>query len=731
MRESRCRFADFWSGKTPTAWATGPRKDSKKTMSIKAAPKKTTSLRRALGLSQLAIALACAALPAAITLAVSATPAQAANWIEVSCENPNLSTAPSEGWTSFASGAGSGSNNATSCGAGSPMLAILSTDAPVQVGANETFQYTPPAGSTLAGGSVDVALDGDGYGNDASGTAIAYSPEYAYNGSNVILQCSSGQPACSTGGAPYDYAGVLALPSNRGGNFYLSAGCGGSEGQACDEGGSEGAWSSVRLWWANFLLSNSSTPTAGSFGGPLLGAGARGTQELTFTASDPAGPGIYNVSIQVDGQTLYSGTPDTNGGKCASVGSSGGALMFDYSQPCRQSESVDLPIDTASLTDGQHTLKVTVQDAAGNTSVVYDATISTHNAPVNSSLPGIEASDPQTTVGTQLSATNGAWEAPSGAGTVGYSGQWLRCDTSGGNCQPVSGATLPAYTIASADIGSTLRYQVTAKNDAGTALAVSPASAVVPNTQQNSAPPGPGGPLPEPSLPAPTGAGPAGTQIVLQALGAANGTNASEAAYIHLGVTSTINSPYSKSNMTIRGRLLDPEGQPISGATLEVLQQVAITGAPMRKIGLAHTARDGSFTTRIPKGPSRLIRLAYRAFANEATYAFTRNIVQHVSTGLTLRVSPPQTAPHGRITLTGRVLGGYLGPLHPVVELLVKYLGAWRVFWTGRCKGNGAFKAHYKFLGGTGLFPFRARVRASTGRPYTLGYSTPYAIRAG
>ena len=65
------------------------------------------------------------------------------------------------------------------------------------------------------------------------------------------------------------------------------------------------------------------------------------------------------------------------------------------------------------------------------------------------------------------------------------------------------------------------------------------------------------------------------------------------------------------------------------------------------------------------------------------------------------------------------------------MELQVRYLGGWRVSKTIRCKGNGAFEVHYQFLGATGLFPFRARVRASTGRPYTLGYSTPYAIRAG
>jgi hypothetical protein len=36
------------------------------------------------------------------------SPAYAGNWMEVSCENPNLSAAPSEGWSSFAAGGGYG-----------------------------------------------------------------------------------------------------------------------------------------------------------------------------------------------------------------------------------------------------------------------------------------------------------------------------------------------------------------------------------------------------------------------------------------------------------------------------------------------------------------------------------------------------------------------------------------------------------------------------------------------
>jgi hypothetical protein len=248
----------------------------------------------------------------------------------------------------------------------------------------------------------------------------------------------------------------------------------------------------------------------------------------------------------------------------------------------------------------------------------------------------------------------------------------------------------------------------------------------VPHTQQSSAPPGPGGPLP----PAPEGSGPGGIQILPPPLGAANGSNASEAAYIHLGVTSTINSAFNKSSVTVRGRLLDPAGQPIGGATLDILQQVARTGAPMVKTGVAHTAGDGSFTVHIPKGPSRLIRLAYRAFANEISYAFTRDIIQHVNAGITLYVTPSRITSRGPVKLTGRVLGGYIGPIRPLVELQVKYLGGWRVFQTLRCHGNGKFEATYKFLGARGVFPFRARLRASTGRPYNLGYSTTHAIRA-
>jgi hypothetical protein len=539
---------------------------------------------------------------------MAASSAYAGSWMEVSCVNPSQSAAPSQGWTSFAGGGGYGSNNSTSCGPGSPMFAILSTDAAVGVGANETLQYAPPAGSTLIGGSVDVSFFADGYGYGASGTAVAYSPEYAYNGSNVFYQCASGLPPCANG--TYDFSGVLGLPSGRGGDLYLSAGCGGQPeaGRVCNSGGSEGAWSLVRLWWANLLLANEATPSASGVGGTLLSPNVAGTAELTLNAADPGGPGVYLVIVQIDGKTVYSGTPNSNGGKCAAVGATGGALMFDYSQPCPASESVDFPVNTTSLPNGQHTLKVSVQDAAGNSAVVYDGSISTKQPSNNSlgALPGL-----------------------------------------------------------------------------GTAAGSSPASTPV---------------------------------------AVANGSTASHTARLSLGVKRRITRPYAHRALRATGRLLDGQGHPIVGATLDVLQQVS--GSPsLAVIGHAKTRANGTFAAAVPGGPNRTVEIAYRAFSTDASYAATAKIAEAVKAGVKLSVSPHRTGSEGTITLSGQVLGPV--PAEGVaVELLVHYRGRWEPFRVPQTDSRGRFEVVYQFQGGVGHFPFRASVLGGqTGFPFAHGES--------
>jgi hypothetical protein len=693
--------------------------------------------------------LACMILPLASITAISVdtSPAYAGSWIEVSCENPNLSAAPSDGWAGFVSGSpGYGSNNSTSCGPGSPMLAILSSDAAAGVGSGENLQYAPPAGSALAGGSVDVSMYGDGYGADASGTAVVYSPEFAYSGADVLLQCSSGQPPCSAGGSPYDYAGVISLPANRGGSFYIGAGCGGSGGQSCDEGGSEGAWALVRVWWANFLLSNTATPAATGVSGTLLSPNARGTQELAFNATDAGGPGVYNTTAQVDGKTFYSGTPDTNGGECVPVGSSGGVLMFDYSQPCRQSESVDIPIDTTSLPDGQHTLKVTVEDAAQNSSVVYDGSITTDNAPANTTAPTIIAPS-QVLVGAALSTQPGAWSAPTGAGNIAYGYQWEDCNTEGNNCTPIAGAQSASYTPAPSDVGHTLRVVVNAADSDGLTSTSSAATGVVLSNQASlGAPngPGTGGTNPSGSPSTSTSTSVSSLTSSTTGVGAANGTFASETAQLHLGsprigrrkVThcsyshQTISCPYTYRAFTAVGRLLDSQGRPISSATLDILQQVA---GSQSSLVIAHTKTrpDGTFEVRVPAGPSRLIDVAYRAFSGDAGYAAQAKIEEQVKAAIQLNITPQDTSPEGTILLTGKVLGP-IPSQGVIVELIVYYHRHWEPFRTPRTDAAGEFHAVYQFEGSVGRFPFQAETpEGQAGFPFALGYSKQVHVTSG
>jgi len=81
-------------------------------------------------------------------------------------------------------------------------------------------------------------------------------------------------------------------------------------------------------------------------------------------------------------------------------------------------------------------------------------------APVNTKEPSIAGSP---IVGKDLAGDRGTW---SGTG-ISYAYEWLRCDKNAANCAAITGATSDHYTIVSADLGSTIRFQVTGTNADG------------------------------------------------------------------------------------------------------------------------------------------------------------------------------------------------------------------------------------------------------------------------
>ena len=95
-------------------------------------------------------------------------------------------------------------------------------------------------------------------------------------------------------------------------------------------------------------------------------------------------------------------------------------------------------------------------------------------APVNTALPAITGTAQQ---GDTLTTTNGTWtNSP-----TGYSYQWQDCNSSGGSCSNITGATSSSHTIAVSDENHTIAVTITASNAGGSATASSAATSLVPD----------------------------------------------------------------------------------------------------------------------------------------------------------------------------------------------------------------------------------------------------------
>ena len=134
--------------------------------------------------------------------------------------------------------------------------------------------------------------------------------------------------------------------------------------------------------------------------GPLAeGAGPfAGPQAITVSASDKGG-GVRDAILEVDGREVVRSTLDDNGGRCREP--------FRTPVPCKLGASGTLTLDTTTLADGAHTLRVIVTDATGqNTAVWGPRAITTANASCN---PQPLAAGPPAL---------GAWLLPAGAATA-------------------------------------------------------------------------------------------------------------------------------------------------------------------------------------------------------------------------------------------------------------------------------------------------------------------------
>lgn len=503
--------------------------------------------------------------------------------------------------------------------------------------------------------------------------------------------------ARGTFASPFSAANLVnATISPDGGHWDVNAACdpNGNNNSSCTL--AAGQWE-YRIFGGAVSLNAVNDPQASNITGPMTtDTPLRGAEPVTFSATDE-GPGLAYVKLIVDGSTLQSETIDTNNGRCVPVVGHD-AYTWAYQVPCKTSVGGrTYTLDTAALSDGTHHIQVVIEDAAGNQSVVVDRSTTTHNAPVDSAAPAIgAASAPQ--VGAPLAAQTGTWEAPPGAGALSYAYQWQDCDAAGQGCSNIAAANNVSYSPTAEDAGQTLRVLVTAADQDGLTTVPSSASAAV-----------------------------AGSASMLSAaLGPANGFGASPSARIVLAGSRTIARSYAQRALRLSGMLLGGDGQPVRGATLDILEQRA--GGSATVIGHAVTVATGAFSARVAPGPSRSIEVAYRAYGGEPAYSAQAAVRESVAANVSLAVTPKRVGGAGTISLSGRV-SGPIPPQGVVVELLVYYRGQWEPFRDPRTSHSGWFHVRYHFEGAIGRFPFRAEVfGGQQAFPYVTGTSRAVAV---
>jgi hypothetical protein len=218
------------------------------------------------------------------------------------------------------------------------------------------------------------------------------------------------------------------------------------------------------------------TPTGASVTTVTLGPTSAAILHKVDSGSAPTNTSLPVISgtAQVGSQLsasagTWSGSPasyayewrrcDSSGANCTAISGATGTVYALTSAD--QGATIRVAV-TASSTWGAAT------SVSTQTGVVASQSI----APSNSSLPVISGT---AEVGSQLSSSAGSW---SGLPT-NYAYQWNRCDSSGGNCAAISGATNTSYPLAIADEGATIRVAITASNSAGSSTAASAQTAMV------------------------------------------------------------------------------------------------------------------------------------------------------------------------------------------------------------------------------------------------------------
>jgi hypothetical protein len=174
---------------------------------------------------------------------------------------------------------------------------------------------------------------------------------------------------------------------------------------------------------------------------------------------------------------------------------------------------------------------------------------------------------------------------------------------------------------------------------------------------------------------------------------------------------------------TIHGWLGTTQGNALAGQTVQILAAPNNGQGAFAPESVATTAANGTWSARLPAGPSRIIKAVYSGGGTVEPSAGQALVV--VPASIQLRIRPRHAHWGGKLAITGRVRGGFLPAAGEAVILSVFFAGREHDFAHVSVSGNGRFRYIYTFLPGNGdaSYPFSAETVRESDYAFAPGRS--------
>ncbi len=212
--------------------------------------------------------------------------------------------------------------------------------------------------------------------------------------------------------------------------------------------------------------------------------------------------------------------------------------------------------------------------------------------------------------------------------------------------------------------------------------------------------------------------------------GAPNGTPASDDAVLTAGAgqPQTFTSMLADSAVTLSGDLTSAAGTPIAGAQVQLSEQVAGSSAPASHVSSTTTGPNGAWTFEVPRGPSRLLEVAYYSHLLDGAPAAILDFHERVRGVLSMR-APRRVRLGQAVIFSGRLAGGYVPSGGESVQMEIFYGRRWRTIEVLPTTSQGRWSYKYVFVLGAGSsYRFRAITVSNGGYPFLPAVSRPVCV---